>query len=280
MKTALLILAHKNPAQLERLCRVLRHPQTNIFVHLDAKADISLFAGAAQQGAVFIGNRVKVRWAGYSMVEATLASMREISASGLRYDYLHLLSGQDYPVMAPEDIIRELEAAGGKNFIAYRAVDETDPADGSIAARYRRWHLETGSRTVRRAVKAAGSLLCAGRKPPVNPVYKGSQWFTVTREAVGYILRYCGENPGYCGFFRHVHCPDEMFFQNIILHSPLAATAVNDNKRYIEWVEGEPGPRLLTPSDLPGIVCSGAWFARKFDEDAPVLDLLDDRIRH
>jgi hypothetical protein len=35
MKIAHLILAHKAPAQLERLMRALSHPQADIFIHLD-----------------------------------------------------------------------------------------------------------------------------------------------------------------------------------------------------------------------------------------------------
>src|ERR1035437_3117888 len=95
---AFLILAHTDPVHLGRLCRALDH-HARIFVHLDAKTDIRPFlAQPISKNVVFIADRVRVSWAAYSQVEATLRLMREALASGHDFPHLVLLSGQDYPI--------------------------------------------------------------------------------------------------------------------------------------------------------------------------------------
>jgi hypothetical protein len=74
-------------------------------------------------------------------------------------------------------------------------------------------------------------------------------------------------------FFEHAYVPDEMFFQTLLLNSPLASTIVNDDLRLIKW----PGPAILTAADWNDILRSPDLFARKFDEnvDASILDSID-----
>jgi hypothetical protein len=72
--------------------------------------------------------------------------------------------------------------------------------------------------------------------------------------------------------------PEEFFFQTALMDSRFESTLVADNKRKIIW-DGGPHPRTLTTADLPALLTSGAWFARKFD-DAVDPDLLDAIDRH
>ena len=60
-----------------------------------------------------------------------------------------------------------------------------------------------------------------------------------------------------------------------------AGTVDGDNRRLIKWVSNSGNPRVLTSADLPELLSSPAFFARKFDEtvDAEVLDRLEARLR-
>ena len=60
------------------------------------------------------------------------------------------------------------------------------------------------------------------------------------------------------------------------MNTAFASTLVRDHKRKIIWTGG-PHPRTLTMSDLPALLESGAFFARKFDDgvDAAVLHAID-----
>ena len=97
MRIAHLILTHKNPAQLERLLKALDHPAFDLYVHLDKKADITPFQYLANRPRVFfLRNRTKVYWAGFGTIQATFNGFREIPID--RYDYVNVISGQDFPL--------------------------------------------------------------------------------------------------------------------------------------------------------------------------------------
>ena len=97
------------------------------------------------------------------------------------------------------------------------------------------------------------------------------------RSALMSIVEFLDANPGYVRFFRHVHIPDELFFQTILLNGPLADRCVDYVLHYTEWGRS-PAPAILTVDDYPHLVAAPNLFARKFDSavDAAVLDLIDD----
>src|SRR4051812_36124314 len=118
MKLAHLILCHINPAQVIRLVNVLRHPDTDIYVHVDKKVPIEPYLQLASLPNVYlIQDRVKVFWGGYSVVQATLNSFRQIIGSGIKYDFINLLSGQSYPLKPAAVIHKFLSDNPGKLFM-------------------------------------------------------------------------------------------------------------------------------------------------------------------
>ena len=67
-------------------------------------------------------------------------------------------------------------------------------------------------------------------------------------------------------FFRSVLCPDEMFFQTLVMASPFAARVVARNYRYVQWPAGSSrNPQVLVEDDLARIRASGAHFCRKLE---------------
>src|SRR5471030_465481 len=107
MKLAHLVLAHNEPRQLERLVNRLRHPGADIYIHLDKKTAIGPFEYLKNmENVFFIQNRVKVYWGSYNIVQATLNGFKEILQLGIEYEYVNLLSGQDYP-LKPQSYIHD-----------------------------------------------------------------------------------------------------------------------------------------------------------------------------
>ena len=74
MKHAVLVQVHKQPPQVAGLCVALRHPDFDIFVSIDEKSDLEAFRRVLPD-VYFIRNRVNVRWACFSQVQATLNAM-------------------------------------------------------------------------------------------------------------------------------------------------------------------------------------------------------------
>ena len=72
----------------------------------------------------FVEKREKVYWGAYSIVKATINGFEAIVASNNSYDFINLLSGQDYPIKPLDEIHGFLEANAGKAFMEFYSVEE------------------------------------------------------------------------------------------------------------------------------------------------------------
>lgn len=279
MKLAHLILAHNNPDQLARLVNGLSHPDADIYIHLDAKADPAPFTAVIgpREGVYLIENRVKVAWGEYSTIQGTLNGMEEILASGKDYSHINLLSGNDYPLQSAAEIQRFLFAHADKTFMLYDPIPE-----GWIHGAVRintRYYGDYGF-PGRYHLGGLVNRLLPKRKVPLNLTpYGRSQWLSITPDCTAYVLEYVRLHPRVRRFFRKTWAVDEVFFQTILCNSPLRNALVNDNLRHIVMDE-EFRPVVWTMGDAETLTNSGKFYARKFDngKDKAIFDYLDNRI--
>ena len=94
----------------------------------------------------------------------------------------------------------------------------------------------------------------------------GSQWWCLNGKTVQWIADYLNEHPEYGKFFEHSLCPDECFFQTLVMNSPFASR-VRPFLHYIKWEEGKSSPQTITMADCEKCMASGKLMARKFDID-------------
>jgi len=276
MKLAHLLLAHTYPDHLEKLISRLSYEDTHFYIHLDKKTDIAPFLFLAEKPNVFfIKKRVKVSWAGYSMVQATVNSFEEILASGKEYDYINLMSGQDYPIKSNAYIHKFLSDNNGKIFMHTLSV--TDEWHEAIP-RFTKYHLVNFTLPGKYAAEKIINTILPSRKTPGNLTLAGrSQWFTATPASVKYILQYLKEHPEVVRYFKLSWAPDESIFQTILYNSPLKKDMVNNNLLYVDWSSGAASPKLLTIADKDLLTQSDKLFARKFapPADTEILNYLD-----
>ncbi len=279
MNTAYLILAHANPKQLERLVDRLAFPGVDIYIHIDKKADFTHFEFLKQRTYLFfIKERVKVAWGAYSIVQATVNGLKQIESTGIAYDIVHLISGQDYPLKSNQEISDFFASNKDKAFMhtldvatewqeAIPRVEYYHFTNFSFAGKFR---LEKFFRKLLPKRKMPGNLIAVGR----------SQWFSINMEHLRYILQYMDEHPEFVRFFNLTWAPDEIVFQTILFASPFKTQMVNDNMRYIDWSGGGASPKTLTMDDKYSMANSGKLFARKFNQetDAKVLDWIDQEL--
>jgi hypothetical protein len=279
MKIAHLILAHKAPQQLARLLAALAHPDVQCYVHLDLKTAAAPFGFLRRQrGVQLTQTRNRVTWGGYSQTQNLVDCLREILAQATPFEFINVLSGQDYP-LCPAEVVQEfLRARRGESFLA------TEPPGGPWwqASRYRvaRYHLTEFEFPGRYAVQQAlNKLLPARRFPLAGPLHGGpvAGWCTLSREAAAYIVRFMDGHARLRRFARFTWGSDEFVVPTVLLNSPLAATVANDSLRYTDWAGGGANPKILTLADLPALQACGKLWARKFDAgvDVAVLDALD-----
>ena len=142
MQICNLVLAHKSPHQLNRLLKHLSYPGCHTYVHVDEKADIKIFENATAdlKDVTLISQRVTVHWGGPTMITAVAASIAEIKASGIHYDYINLVSGQDFPIKPISEFVSFLEQNKGKQFISYLEGEAAAAWWRSGADRFQKYH--------------------------------------------------------------------------------------------------------------------------------------------
>ena len=119
MKIAYIVQCHRNPKQLNLLFQQLLKQNCDVYVHIDKKVtDIdSLIIQHPNLFVLPFNKRVKVGWGGISQVDASLQLIKCVVESHRQYDYVWLISGQDFPIQTQSHIIDFLKDNIGKCFI-------------------------------------------------------------------------------------------------------------------------------------------------------------------
>ncbi|WP_406857035.1 beta-1,6-N-acetylglucosaminyltransferase [Alsobacter sp. KACC 23698] len=306
-----LIHTHKDAAQIAQLAQVLRQgcPDAVILISHDVRStplDPALFASSGAHLIRGAGGR-----GDFTILDGYLAALRWLRDEGVAYDWITNLSGQDFPIAslaAFQDLLATTEADG---YLHHFDAIEQDPASmkpwvwpphrGRDRYHYQYRTLKTSLSMAERALlrlprvvlerltdrvrvnTSFGLMIGALARPgPFNAnfrCYVGSYWHTIRSACARYILDYAEQNPDIVRYFRSVLIPDESFFQTVLVNSR-RFNLVNDNLRYVDFRGSRHGhPKSLDLDDLPVLVGSSSYFARKFDwpQSVPVLDALKPR---
>jgi hypothetical protein len=300
-----LILSHTNPEQLVRLVSVLREGSAGPIVVHHHVAGAPLAASALRQvpDARLVPWTEPVRWGDFSVLRRMVAALAW-AVRYVEYDWLVLLSGQDYPVRPLSELERTLAQAGCDAFLEGRetvSLTGGAPAQGDFESDNRLWYfyrhlpvpLVGGSAAARALLRAARHrwrnvrprglplwyvrdmphavwLGARRRSTPYSDGFrclKGSDWFAVSSRAVEMLVRVWKQERDLVRHYSRCISPSESFFHTVLCNSPKMRVR-DDNLRYISWPPDEarePSPRTLTIADLDSIVASGKLLARKFD---------------
>lgn len=277
---AALITAYKDYPTLIRLARSLRLEDIAVYVHLDKKtsfsdAEMAELCAIAQVSPV----RQAVYWGSYSHLDAIVGLVRSALADA-RISYLHILSGQDFPVgtivdaIDAEAIYMDVEVYGQMHEMVHARIryhKMLHPFEGV------RWLY----RPLNRALLVLQGLFGIDRRETrtYGNIFKGIVWLSMPREAA----RFCMEDAQATRLLnelRDFYVPEEYFFQTVLMNSRFASQVVPENRRFTIWEEKHGAiPGILDLNDLPDIDASPSLFARKLDSriSAGLLDALDTR---
>ena len=291
MSTAYVVISHRQPEQVLRLARTLRtgSPSCSLVVHHDDRAvELDEAALRALGGVERVLPPTPVAWGWTSQLDMLLRCLTR-ALERVDFEWLVVLSGQDYPLRPLEDSERELREGA---FDAYVETVPVEPPGWSRAeadefARryfYRYRPIRPPGPLLRRAVSAARPLLtvrdmpwgtvlgrrCAG---PSRSVRRGADWLTLSRGAVEAVV---DASPELVRHYRRALMPTESF-PHTVLSTTAGLRLSGDTRRFTAWAPGSPNPSVLGMGDLDAMLASGNDFARKFDPDvdARVLDELD-----
>ena len=282
MRIANIIIFHQNPAYVDRLLKAMTHPDVDFYLHLDKKVDMKPFLHLGKlSNTYFIRNRKNATWAGYSQVEAIVNSLEEIIESKIPYDFVNLLSGQDYPIKPITYILKVLSENIGKSFM----ISETPPSDWWNVAetRFTKYHFsDYGFRGKYRLADLVSQILPDRKFPLPYQLFGGpyAAYWILSMDAAVYIHSILNKKDKIYWFFKHTWAPDEFIINTILMNSPFRETIVNENYHYFSWEPGEVRPSILTLKDFRKLQQSDKFFARKFDPaiDEKILDLIDEQL--
>jgi hypothetical protein len=231
-RIAYLIIAHVDAPHLARLVRAL-DDTGDIYVHLDAKADVEEFKRALVGGpeVVFIEPRVRISWASITQVNASLRLIRAVLDRRSDYCHLVLLSGTCYPLRPPRQIASYLCAHAGHEFIRY--IDMRESPGHYLKLINAKWFKEPMYRGSRRPLVLADKAMRRGlnllrlknpRLPDIVP-YHGSAFWALTPQFLRYAIDYVQANPAFYEMHRYTFSPDEFFYHTLMGNSEFRANA-------------------------------------------------------
>ncbi len=313
MKIAYLILAHQYPEQLIRLIQSRNTENTSFFIHINQRTDQQTYnkfvKGLSHLPNVHFIKRHVIYMFDFGHTQASLQGIKEVIESKVDFDWLILSTGQDYSIKPNHYIENFFRENAGKIFLDY--MDNLVVTDGLWLNRgadnINYWHVRLW--TLRFVFPGTLDLnshnrYCNSQKlwyqmlsfmwnriVPSFPIkrkfpegftpFRGSAYWCFPKDCVEYIDKFLKENKGFINYFKYVDGPDEMFFQTLLLNSPLKDRVVNDNLFFIDWENPNPScPRVFEKDDFERLVNSPKLFARKFDatRDSEILDLLDQKV--
>lgn len=280
MKQAILIPAFREFNHLKDIVDFF-DDRFELYIHIDKKSQPP--AGVleelrAARHVKLLCSEYKVNWGGRNHLLCILF----LAAEALKnpdLDYLHLISGQDFPSRGIEDFARFPLVGGGRDFLNHFKLPSPIWTGGGMPRLdYYRFYDVLNARKYKVLIDKIGAVqsrlgIKRSLDARIGSVYGGSAWWSLTRRTLEYVMDYTDRDGYLLRRLKHTFGPDEVYFQTVIMNSPHASGVVNDDLRYVDWTPRNGSyPAVLDASDLVPIEASGKLFARKFQ--APFSDPL------
>lgn len=278
------ITAYKSIDMLRSLLNVL-DKRMICYVHIDRRC-WNRFKGIQSefQDVTFL-SEYNVTWGGIEHLEAIL-KMLELSLTH-EYKYVHIISGEDFPIKKIEDMERFFE----NTEMIYADYEFIDGRKNHADRRYRfYWPYVKFSMDYKN--NGLGGSICflfqsswcfpflnKKKLGDIEEVYWGFVWGSYPRKAIQYVLKYIKEHQEFWNDLMTCKIPEELCFQTILMNSDLKKLMVNDNLRFWKFEGGNgSGPVYLKMEDYSEIEQSNAFFARKILYDSEIRKRLEKKI--
>lgn len=278
-KLAVLIACHKKPNQINALTQSLVHPDVDVFLHIDKKANIR--EEIVDRKNLYIIPEtlsVDVEWAKISQVDATLTLIK-FAAKTNTYRYYIYISGEDYPCKPINEIVRlsDLQENRMQFWESLNISGVFNHYDKRNTLYFPNWII--GRSLMQKILKRAYIQFTGGynkslikRKNTLNCLfYFGSSWWGLTNETVEWMLTYLKENTNFYRFYSHCMNPDESFFHTLFMLSPYG-TLNTDYLTYLKFLPKRQGskytknsPEYLDEKEIRNAKNSKYYFMRKID---------------
>ncbi|OMO88105.1 Glycosyl transferase, family 14 [Corchorus olitorius] len=222
-----------------------------------------------------IGKADRFSYMGSTHIAATLHAAAILLKVDPGWDWFIALSALDYPLVTQDDLSHVFSSVRRDlNFI-----DHTSDLGWKEGQRIQPIIVDPGLYLARRT-----QIFHATEKRPLPDAFKiftGSPWIVLSKSFLEFCLFGWDNLPRtLLMYFNNAMLAEESYFHSVICNSPeFKNTTVNSDLRYMIW-DSPPKmePHFLNISDYEQMAQSGAAFARQFEKDDPVLDIVDEKI--
>lgn len=288
---AYLIIANRNPGQLQTLLTLLDDSRNDIYLLVDRKSvgyprDFQL-----NYATLFSVSPLVIDWGSYSQIEAEMHLFK--AAAPGKYDYYHLLSGLDLPLANQDEIHDFFDAHPGEEFITYSSLE----SGAQLLARVQKYHFthkfRQPSKAMRlfRKIERAEQRVFPVRRKLQNKLAFGSQWVSLEDDLVQVLA---AKEEQIRVMFNRGFLVDELLVPTMLnLHPEFKEKVYYDqpvhdrpeefqgNLRYINWWDGS--PYVWREKDYETLLAArrqGHLFSRKFDAeiDSVIIDKIADKV--
>ncbi|KAA3465893.1 beta-glucuronosyltransferase GlcAT14A-like isoform X2 [Gossypium australe] len=278
--------------QIFRLLLAVYHPRNRYLLQLGADASDeeryrlvlalkSVPAIRSFENVDVIGKPDRFSSMGSTHIAATLHAAAMLMKLDRGWDWFIALSALDYPLVTQDDMSHVFSSVRRDlNFI-----DHTSDLGWKEDQRVLPVVVDPGIYLARRT-----KIFHAMQKRLMPDAFKlltvwyrvaGSPWVVLSRSFLEFCLFGWDNLPRtLLMYFNNVMLSEESYFHSVICNSPeFKNTTVNGDLRYMIW-DSPPKtePHFLNNSDYDQMAQSGAAFARQFQKDDPVLDMIDEKI--
>ncbi|MFT4163884.1 MAG: beta-1,6-N-acetylglucosaminyltransferase [Microlunatus sp.] len=274
------------PGHVRRLVRTLADGGAHVVVHIDARSDIEPFRETGS-AALFLADRVKVHWGGWSQVQATLAMLRAGRESFPDATHFWLISGDTYPLRSVATLNAFLDREPRAQYINVVSMPSRELQ--KPLTRLSHIYVEHDRNSwVHRPLMLLHDYVPRPYRRGMLP-YAGSQWWTITREAADLLLAVDVERDSFARLAKASFIPDEHYIQTLLGNSEFAES-IRAGLMYSDWRPGAGKvPRVLAEDNITILEeMSGdaaktgvgvRLVARKFsDQTADIADAIEERL--
>ncbi|KAK9276065.1 hypothetical protein L1049_005596 [Liquidambar formosana] len=275
---------HKD--RIFRLLLAVYHPRNRYLLHLGtdapdderkmlASAVKSLPAIRAFGNVDVVGKPDPVTYMGSSNIAATLRAAAILLRVDNGWNWFITLSALDYPLITQDDLSHVFSSVGRDlNF-----VEHTSDLGWKETQRVQPIVVDPGLYLARRT-----QIFQATEKRPTPDAFKfftGSPWVILSRSFLEFcVLGWDNLPRTLLMYFTNAILSQEGYFHSVVCNSQeFRNTTINSDLRYMIW-DNPPKmePLYLKVSDYDQMAQSGAAFARQFEKNDPVLNMVDEKI--
>ncbi len=281
-KIAFLLMIHENPEQVNYfLKQLLSYDYSEIYIHVDMKQQHIKSQLLTHNRIHILEKSIHGKWGDYAQIEMIDMLLRYAYQHG-HHDYYSLHSGSDLAIRPVREYADYLAKMQRYAFYYAPKLPRKDWGHGGGLERLslyyppafrKKYPLRHPMRYLRAFYQLAYEHgIIKGKPLPEEYEFSGgSEWFTVSENAVADYVSFIDNHSDYDILFKDALGGDEIYYSSIFeMMKKERIVESENNLRFIDWTIREGAyyagsPSVCTMSFLSEIEESGAFFARKFD---------------